>query len=275
VAESGPRVDFLWPEGAPGALGDRDIDKPTLAVYLPQAHKATGVGLVVCPGGDYWEINLEREGHEVARWLAEVGIAAFVLRYRLAPSYHHPSQLQDGRRAIRVVRARAAEWGVDPARVGIMGFSAGGHLAGAVATHFSDGNPQAEDPIARVSSRPDFMVLAYPVVSLNSRYTHAPSREHLLGDQKPSERKLDSLSNEKQVTTGTPPTFIVHAGDDKVVPPENSVLLYIALRRVGVGAEMHLYERGGHGFGLGLGHPVVGDWTERWLAWMRARGLLD
>jgi len=274
VAEASPRSELLWPDGAPGALGDRDIDKPTLAIYLPPGESATGTGIVVCPGGDYWDLNIEPEGHEVARWLAGVGIAAFVLRYRLAPSYHHPSQLQDGRRAVRMVRARCQEWGLAPDRVGIMGFSAGGHLAANVATHFSDGNPQAEDPINRVSSRPDFMVLAYPVVSFNSKYTHAPSRENLLGDQNPSERKLDSLSNEKQVTTATPPAFIVHAGDDKTVLPENSVLLYIAFRRVGVAAELHLYERGGHGFGLARGHPSVGDWTERCLAWMRGRGLL-
>jgi len=274
VAEASAKTELLWPDGAPGALGDRDIDKPTLAIYLPAPESATGTGVVVCPGGDYWHLNLEREGHAVARWLAGVGVAAFVLRYRLAPSYHHPSQLQDGRRAIRMVRARCQEWGLAPDRVGIMGFSAGGHLAASVATHFSDGNPKAEDPVNRVSSRPDFMVLAYPVVSFNSPYTHAPSRENLLGDQNPSERKLDSLSNEKQVTTATPPAFIVHAGDDKTVPPENSVLLYIAFRRVGVPAELHLYERGGHGFALAEGNPSVGDWTERCLAWMRGRGLL-
>jgi len=274
VSDQSPEEELLWPEGAPGALGERDIDKPTLTVYLPRPQESSGTGVVVCPGGDYWELNLEREGHEVARWLTTVGIAAFVLRYRLAPSYHHPSQLQDARRAVRMVRARCEDWRVAPEKVGIMGFSAGGHLAATVATHFSDGNPQADDPINRVSSRPDFMVLAYPVVSFNSRYTHIPSRENLLGEQTPSERKLDSLSNEKQVTTGTPPAFIVHAGDDKVVPPENSVLLYIAFRRVGVPAEMHLYERGGHGFGLARGHPIVGQWSERCLVWMRSRGLL-
>ena len=273
-APEGPPVEPLWPEGAPGALGHRDADIPTLTVYLPPPETACGTAVVVCPGGDYWDLNGPSEGRDVAEWLNSLGAAAFVLKYRLAPSYHHPAQLQDGRRAIRMVRHRAAEWHIHPDCVGIMGFSAGGHLAASVGTHFTDGNPEADDATNRLSSRPDFMALVYPVISFGSKYTHAPSRDNLLGEDSKKEKYLYSLSNEKQATTGTPPTFLVHTGDDKEVLAENSVLLYVSLRRVGVPAEMHIYEKGGHGFGLAPNDPILASWTERCADWMRRRGLL-
>ena len=274
ASQQGPAPEPLFPEGAPGAHGSRPTDVPTLTAYIPPSDQANGASVVICPGGDYWDINDGPEGHDVARWLNSIGVAAFVLHYRLAPSYHYPSPLQDARRAVRVVKAQALERGLDPCRVGILGFSAGGHLASTVGTHYSDGNPEAEDPINRLSSRPDFMILAYPVISFSSKYTHAASKENLLGDQSGNARRLESLSNEKQVTTGTPPTFIVHTGDNKEVLPENSVLFYVSYRRCGVPIEMHIYEKGGHAFGLAADDPILSSWTRRCADWMRRRGLL-
>ena len=272
--QQGPPVELLWPEGAPDALGKRDVDKPTLTACLPPPERANGTAAVICPGEDYWDLNGAHEGADVAEWLNSLGVAGFVLKYRLAPSYHHPAQLQDARRAVRIVRARAEEWTVDPSRVGILGFAAGGHLAATLGTHFSDGNPQAEDPINRVGSRPDFMILVYPVISFASKFTHEPSRDNLLGQDSQKERALESLSNERQVTTGTPPTFLVHAADDKVVLPENSLLFYVAMRRMGVPGEIHVYEKGGHGFGLAPSDPVLSSWLRRCADWLRCRGLL-
>jgi len=272
---AGPGVEFLWPRGAPGAVGSRDVDRPTLTVCLPPPELATGAAVIICPGGDYWDLSGDHEGRDVALWLNSVGVAGFILKYRLAPGYHHPSQLQDGRRAIRLVRSRATEWRLDPDRVGIMGFSGGGHLAATVGTHYSDGNPEADDPPDRLSSRPDFMVLAYPVISFSSKYTHERSRDNLLGGDSTKEKHLESLSNERQVTPGTPPTFLVHAGDDKEVPPENSVLFYVAMRRMGVPGELHVYEKGGHGFGLATTDPWLSSWTLRCADWLSRRGLLD
>lgn len=270
----GPRVELLWPEGAPGALGNRDVDKPSLAVYLPPPEMANGAAVVICPGGDYWDVVGDPEGRDVALWLNSIGVAGCVLKYRLAPSYHHPTQLQDGRRAVRVVRKRANEWSLDYDRVGILGFSGGGHLAATVGTHYSDGNPEAEDPVDRVSSRPDFVILAYPVITFSPKYTHAATRDNLLGADSTKEKYLDSLSNEKQVTTGTPPTFMVHTGDDKEVPPENSVLFYVSMRRLGVPGELHIYEKGGHGYGLAPNDIILSSWTQRCADWLRRRGLL-
>ncbi|MBM4031695.1 MAG: alpha/beta hydrolase [Planctomycetes bacterium] len=268
-------MELLWPQGAPGALGNRDADKPSLTLYLPPAEMANGAAAVICPGGDYWDLSGDHEGRDVALWLNSLGVAGLVLKYRLAPSYHHPSQLQDARRAVRLARKRAHEWGLDFDRVGIIGFAAGGHLAATVGTHFSDGNPEAEDPIDRVGCRPDFMVLAYPAISLASKYTHTPTRDNLLGADSHKQRFLESLSNERQVNTATPPTFLVHTGDDKVVPPENSVLFYIAMRRMGVPGELHIYEKGGHGYGLAPNDIILSSWTQRCADWLRRRGLLE
>ena len=273
-APADPSIVALWSEGAPGAVGTKEPDKPTLTLCLPPAETAVGTGVVICPGGNYWDISGSHEGRDVAVWLNSLGVAAFVLKYRLAPSYHHPMQLQDARRAVRIVRKRGAEWNVDSNRVGILGFSAGGHLAATLGTHYSDGNPEADDPINRVSSRPDFMILAYPVISFTSKYAHAPTRDNLLGEESKKANALDSLSNEKQVTTGTPPTFLVHTGDDREVLPENSVLFYVSLRRLGVPAEMHIYEKGGHGYGLAPDDPVLSSWPKRCADWMFRRGLL-
>lgn len=263
----------LWPDGAPGALGREPSDTPMLTPYLPPKAKATGAAIVICPGGGYTHLA-DHEGAPVAEWLNTIGVAAFVLKYRLGPRYHHPAPLQDAARAIRTVRARALEWGIDPKRVGILGFSAGGHVASTAATHFDAGKPNAADPIERVSSRPDLLVLIYPVITMGP-LTHAGSKQNLLGpDPKPELVAL--LSNEGQVTKETPPTFLVHTFDDTAVPVENSMMFAEALRRAGVPFELHIYERGPHGFGLGVvkgsADPVLSTWPERCAGWLRLHG---
>lgn len=267
-----PTTVLLWPDGAPGALGESDRDRPTLTLYLPAAERATGAAVVICPGGGYGTLAMNHEGHDVARWLNQAGIAGIILKYRVAP-YRHPVPLGDVRRAIRYVRANAEKLGIDPARIGVLGFSAGGHLASTAATHFEAGDPAAADPLDRVSSRPDFAVLIYPVISLSAPYTHGGSRRNLLGEN-PEPRLVELLSNEKQVTPQTPPTFLVHTTEDRAVPPENSLAFYSALRAAGVGAEMHIFEAGPHGFGLAPKDPVLSRWPDLCLAWLAKRGLL-
>lgn len=268
-----PQTIVLWPEGAPGAVGNEDADRPTLTVYLPPADRAVPTGVVVCPGGGYAKLAMDHEGRQVAEWLNSLGVAAFVLKYRLAPRYRHPAPLEDAKRALRLVRSRAGEFRIAPDRIGVWGFSAGGHLASTLATHFDAGNPAAADPIERVSCRPDFAILAYPVISFASEYAHKGSRRNLLGDN-PDPALVENLSNEKQVTAQTPPTFLFHTNEDQGVPAENSVLFYLALRRAGVPAELHIYERGRHGVGLAPDDPVLSSWPQRLADWLRVRGLL-
>jgi acetyl esterase/lipase len=268
-----PTTLLLWSNGAPGALGSEDVDKPSLTVFLPTKNQVNGTGVIVCPGGSYTALASNHEGRQVANWLNSLGIVAFVLKYRLGPRYHHPVELGDGQRALRLVRAHAAEYGVAPDRVGVMGFSAGGHLAATMGTHFDDGSAADPDPIQRAGSRPDFLVLGYPVISLTTPYTHQGSLHNLLGAN-PDPKLMQSLSNELQVTAQTPPTFLFHTTEDKTVPVENSVLFYLALRKAGVAAEMHIFERGPHGVGLALRDPALGMWPELLTNWFRARGLL-
>ena len=268
-----PQTIVLWPGGAPGAVGDEEADRPTLTVYLPPAERAVPTGVVVCPGGGYAKLAMDHEGRQVAEWLNSLGVAAFVLKYRLGPRYRHPAPLEDAKRALRLVRSRAGEFRIAPDRIGVWGFSAGGHLASTLATHFDAGNPAAADPIERVSCRPDFAILAYPVISFASEYAHKGSRRNLLGDN-PDPALVENLSNEKQVTAQTPPTFLFHTNEDQGVPAENSVLFYLALRRAGVPAELHIYERGRHGVGLAPNDSVLSSWPQRLADWLRVRGLL-
>jgi acetyl esterase/lipase len=269
------KVELLWPGGAPGAKGDADGDKPSLTIYLPPQNKATGAAVVICPGGGYGHLAMDHEGHQVAQWLNSLGVAGFILKYRhRGTGYGHPAPLQDAQRAIRMVRSRAKEWSVRPDRIGIMGFSAGGHLASTAGTHFDKGKPDAADPVDRASCRPDFMVLVYPVISFTEPFTHVGSRKNLLGEN-PDPKLVESLSNEKQVTAETPPTFLVHTNEDPGVPAENSVAFYLALRRAKVPAEMHIYAKGPHGFGLGKKGEPMATWPDRCVDWMRGRGLLD
>ncbi len=216
---------------------------------------------------------MDHEGKQIAEWLNARGVAAFIVKYRLAPRYHHPAPLQDAQRAIRTVRSRAAEFDIGPDRIGIWGFSAGGHLASTAGTHFDAGNPQAEDPVERVSSRPDFMILCYPVISFTTASTHKGSRANLLGPE-PDPALVENFSNEKQVTPQTPPTFLFHTNGDTGVPAENSVYFYLALRKAGVPAEMHIYQDGRHGLGLAQSDPILSTWPDRLDGWLKVRGLV-
>jgi len=263
---------LLWPNGAPGALGTEAVDKPKITLY-PAAASANGAAVVVCPGGGYGVVAADHEGRQVAEWLNSFGVSAFVLQYRLGPRYRHPAPLQDAQRAIRLVRAGAKEWGVDPARVGILGFSAGGHLASTAATHFDAGQASAADPADTASSRPDFAILVYPVISFLDPVTHSGSRRNLLGET-PDPKLVELLSNERQVSSQTPPCFLFHTADDGAVPVENSLQFFQALKKAGVPAELHVFEHGRHGRRPGAGRPgpvAVAGLCERWL---RARGLL-
>jgi acetyl esterase/lipase len=268
-----PKADLLWPGGAPEAQGIEDIDKPSLAPYLVPAGRGTGTAVIVCPGGAYGHLAMDHEGDQVAKWLNSLGVSAFVLKYRLGPKYHHPVELWDAQRAIRTVRSKAAEYRLSPDRIGIMGFSAGGHLASTAGTHFDAGDPANSDPINRVSSRPDFLVLCYPVISFGE-FAHQGSRRNLLGEN-PDPKLVESLSNETQVTARTPPTFLFHTTTDATVPVENSVMFYAALRKAGVPAELHIYERGPHGVGLAPTDEVLSTWPARLADWLRVRGLLN
>ena len=253
-------------------MGTKPADQPSITVFLPPAGKATGTAVVICPGGGYGALAVEHEGNAVAAFLNQHGVAAFVLRYRIAP-YRHPAPLLDAQRAIRTVRARAREWGIDPGRVGIMGFSAGGHLASTAATHFDDGKPEAEDPVDRVGCRPDFAILCYAVITLKPPYAHMGSRNNLLGKDA-GEKLVQSLCNDEQVTARTPPTFLFHTDSDGGVKPENSVLFYLALKKAKVPAELHIYEKGPHGVGLAPKDPILSTWSERLIGWLQTRGLL-
>ena len=270
-----PKLELLWPAGAPGAKGTSDNDKPTLAISLPPEDKATGAAVVVCPGGGYGGLAMGYEGIDVGQWLNSHGIAAFVLKYRHKGSgYQHPSPLDDAQRAIRTVRARAAEFHVDPHKIGILGFSAGGHLASSAGTHFDPGKSDASDPIDRVSCRPDFLILCYPVISFVAPVTHQGSKKNLLGED-PDPKLVEKMSSELAVTPDTPPTFLWHTDADTGVPPENSVLFYLALKKAKIPAELHIYEKGRHGLGLGKDIPAVKTWPELAIEWMRGRGFLD
>lgn len=269
-----PKPELLWPQGAPGASGGADDFQPTLTAYLPAPEQATGAAVVICPGGGYGNTAMSHEGHAIGQWLNSFGVAGFIVDYRHRKrGYGHPAPLQDAQRAIRTVRSKAALWKVDPARIGILGFSAGGHLASTAATHFDAGNAGATDPIERVSCRPDFAVLCYAVIMFDEPYTHRGSQQNLLGKEADAEL-VKSLSNEKQVTKNTPPTFLWHTDEDKGVPPENSIYFYLALRKAGVPAELHIFQTGRHG--LGLADKVAGtsEWSRLCQLWMQNRGLL-
>lgn len=286
-ADDGPKVYPLWPEGAPGALGKEAGDEfhpgdlPTITVFRPDPSKATGAAIVVCPGGGYGFLATEHEGSQVAEWLNSIGVTAVMLKYRLGPKYHHPAMLNDAQRAIRTVRARSKEWGLDPRRVGVLGFSAGGHLASTAATHFDAGQSDASDRVERESCRPDVAILVYPVIALATPYGHTGSLRNLLGEN-PSKEQVEGLSNERQVTKETPPTFLAHTNEDKGVPAENSLLFALALRKAGVPVELHLFEKGQHGLGLGTGwasHKIPPDeafqaWPRLCATWLKGRGFL-
>ena len=277
-----PKVP-LWPDGAPGALGDTDADKPLLAVYLvkqpPGSSPAPAV--VIAPGGGYLRVSTAGgEGDSAAEWFNSLGVSAFVLRYRVTP-YHYPAETDDGQRAIRLVRARAAEFGIDPNQIGMLGFSAGGHLTAATATIFDAGRPDAPDPIDRVSSRPDFAMLMYAVISFDPQVAgpqnlaaYAGSGRNLLGDN-PDPKLVEQLSLENRVTRNTPPTFLYNGTADTLVSSENSFRFYLALRKAGVPTEVHTFEDGVHATGLSLNDPIKGTLPELLKTWLRMRGVVS
>lgn len=270
-----PQPELLWSNGAPDAKGDTPNDKPTLTTFLAEADKANGTSIVVCPGGGYGGVCYDREGVETAKWLNSLGVAAFVLDYRhQGRGYGHPAPLQDVQHAIRTVRAKAKELNLAQDRIGVLGCSAGGHLASSAGTHFDKGDPAATDPIDQTSCRPDFMVLCYPVIAFGEPFTHVGSQHNLLGADADTEL-VQKMSSEKQVTSETPPTFIFSMDEDEVVPSENAISFYLALRKAKVPAELHVYEKGCHG--SGIYYPVetgVKTWHTQCENWLRDRGLI-
>lgn len=260
----------LWPHGAPGALGVANSDIPKITLYPPNGRN-TGTGILIFPGGSYAFLAMDHEGKQIAEWLNNLGVTAFVVQYRYAP-YHYPVELNDAKRAIRYVRSHAAEFKIAPGQLGVWGFSAGGHLASTLGTHYDSGDPSSPDPIERVSSRPDFMILAYPVIDPLGDAAKQ-SFENLLGKE-PDPALVRELSNDLHVNAQTPPTFLVAADDDQAVSPQCSVNFYSALLRAGVPAELHIYLSGGHGFGLAATNPALSSWSQRLADWLRDRNHL-
>ena len=262
----------LWPDAAPNAVGKDPQDIPTITPFLAPKETATGAAVLVLPGGGYTRLSDVKEGSDVAKWLNSLGISAFVLKYRLGPRYNQPNPLLDAARAMRTVRSKATEWNIDATRIAILGFSAGGHLASTLGTHFDAGKTDAKDEIERMSSRPDAMILLYPVITMGE-FTHAGSKKYLLGEN-PTPELIKLYSNEQQVTKDTPPTFIFHTMTDATVPVENAMLFASALRKNGVPFEFHLYEQGPHGVGLAPTNPYLASWAARCSDWLGLRGFL-
>ncbi len=273
TAEVQPREVLLWPGGAPDAVGNEDADKPSLLLYVLPVSSVPRSAVVVCPGGGYQGLAMSYEGRDIAAWLNARGMNGFVLKYRLGPRYHYPAMLLDAQRSIRYVRSHAREFGIAADRIGIWGFSAGGHLAAMAGTHFDSGNPAAPDPLDKVSSRPDFMILAYPVITCTEPFMHVGSCSQLLAG-KFDPKLAELVSNEKQVTSRTPPAFLFHTDDDNGVSSLNTVYFYLALRKAGVPAEMHIYAHGPHGVGLAPKDPILSSWPRRLEDWLKVRGLL-
>jgi len=267
-----PTAVLLWPDGAPGALGAEAKDMPQILLFRAKSSEPSPA-IVVCPGGGYGHLAMGHEGHQIAKWLNTIGVTAAVLEYRhRGKGYGHPAPLQDAQRAFRLVREQATAWGINPSKVGVLGFSAGGHLASSVSVHHDQGNPQATDPIERQSCRPDFAVLCYAVIAFDQPFTHRGSQRNLLGSQ-PADDLVAHMSSERQVNASTPPTFLWHTSNDPVVPARNSVAYYLALLQHKVPCEMHLFERGRHGVGLGKGLAAE-QWPSICERWLVTRGIL-
>jgi acetyl esterase/lipase len=281
----------VWPEGPPSAKVDPGyreetimdqgkprvarVTDPVLLVYLPDAEKANGSAVIICPGGGYIRLAVDHEGYDIAAWLNEMGVAGIVLKYRLPSDAIMEDKsvgpLQDAQEAIRIVRRRASEWHIEPNRIGIMGFSAGGHLASTASTHFAD---PVYKPADTTSARPDFSILLYPVIAMQPPNVHMGSRNNLLGTS-PSQALIESFSNDLRVTAETPPAFLVHSADDPAVPVANSISYFQALLKNKVPAEMHVYQKGGHGYGLAKGRGTESGWSDACRAWLKQSGLLE
>ena len=265
----------LWANGTPGAKGNTPRDIPTLTSFFAPADNNFGSAIVICPGGGYGGLA-SHEGPTYAQFLQKHGINAFVLKYRLGSAgYRHPIMLGDAARAIRTVRANAKKWKIDPEKIGIMGSSAGGHLASTAITHFDNGDSKSRDPIDRVSSRPNAGILCYPVITMG-QFTHQGSKRNLLGNN-PPEQLVNLLSSEKQVRKNTPPTFIWHTAEDRPVPVENSLLFASALREAGVPFALHVYQKGRHGIGLADKPPFknVHPWANDLVFWLKEQGFIS
>jgi acetyl esterase/lipase len=282
----------LWPKGAPGEIKNDQykesgnnpnnsagciskISNPELFVYLPSKEKATGSAILVCPGGGYGVVCMDHEGIAVAKWLNEIGVAAIVLKYRLPSDLIMKDKtigpLQDAQEAMRTIRRNAEKWGIKKDKIGVLGFSAGGHLASSLSTHYSEKVYDAEP----ISARPDFSILIYPVITFDESFTHMGSRKNLIGES-PSDDKIKFYSNELQINTDTPPAFLVHSTDDGAVPVKNSLRYFEELKKVGVSAEMHVYEKGGHGYGLGRDpKSTESSWPKTCEAWLKAKNLIQ
>jgi len=278
-----PGAIMLWPEGVPGAIKDggqevlldgrvSNVHQPSLTPYPAPQGRASRTAVIVCPGGGYNRLAIDKEGRATAEWLNTIGVSAFVLKYRLK-EYGHPAPLRDVLRAVRLLRSDAARWGIAPDRIGVLGFSAGGHLAASAGTLFDEADGRTGAALDATSARPDFLVLVYPVIRLIGPNAHMGSGQSLLGANA-TPAMLERYSLDSRVTKDTPPSFLVHGGTDTAVPPENSVAFYLALRRAGVPAELHLYQEGAHGVGLEPSHGPISDWPKRCAEWLSARGLL-
>jgi acetyl esterase/lipase len=283
LSEAAPLVIPLWPEGLPGAKaigternedGGRisNVSEPTLTVYGPAVDRPNGTAVIIAPGGGYVRLSTDREGVQYANWLSTLGVTSFVLKYRMQ-EFGHPAPLQDVLRAVRIVRSRAAEFKINPARIGVMGSSAGGHLAASAGTLFAHPAGKTGAPLDATNARPDFLILMYPVISMDDPVAHAGSRKALLGAN-PSAELLQLMSLEKQVTSATPPTLLIHTQEDQTVPVENAVRFYQALTKAKVPAEMYLFEHGSHGMGMKAEFGTASDWPARAAEWLRNRGLL-
>ena len=280
----------VWPNGAPGAIENKNfkeefvkrpdnfkriaqVSNPTITVYLPPKEKATGTAVIICPGGGYAYLAIETEGDDIAKWLNKLGIAGIVLKYRLPSDMIMKNKsigpLQDAQEAFRIVRRNAEKWGINENKIGVIGFSAGGHLASTISTHYNKKVYESDN----TNCRPDFSILIYPVISMKSELTHSGSRENLLG-KNPDQDLINHFSNDLQVNKDTPPAFLVHSADDKTVPVNNSINYFIALNKFEIPAELHVYEKGGHGYGLGRGTGTETAWPEACKNWLKARGLL-
>jgi acetyl esterase/lipase len=273
----------VWPNGAPDSNGMtlpeetyegkrvRNVSEAEMYVYLPKIGINTGAAVVICPGGGYMIEAMDHEGYDLAEWLTTQGVAGIVLKYRL-PYGHDQIPLEDAQRALRIVRQKAAEWGINPAKIGIAGSSAGGHLASTAGTRFDLGKPESTDPLEKYSCRPDFMLLLYPVITFNEEFGHMGSRTNLIGTGNKWEL-VEKYSNELHVTPQTPPTFLILADDDGGVPPRNSIEFYMALKRNKIPAEMHIFRDGGHGFGMNKKNLPVDQWPNLFAQWMKAQGI--
>lgn len=273
-----PRGELLWASGAPGATGSGAGDVPRWIVTRAESTTPTA-GVVILPGGGYRGHAIGHEGEEIAAWFRSLGVTSAICTYRVrgkgngGKGYGHPAPMLDAQRAIRMMRARADSLHVDPNRIGVIGFSAGGHLAATVSTRFAEIEPESDDLLVRISSRPDFAILGYPVISLGRAYTHGGSQRNLLGDD-PAPERIEAMSAERQVTPETPPTFLFHTGEDQVVAVENAIDYYLACHQNGVPVEMHLFHEGRHGLGLAVDRPGADQWPALCETWLRRLGVV-